>query len=302
MVSLNPLGSDRELMANTVCVGKPIGHLDQVPATNRYESAKDQQQGHPELDEGIWDFAGSEIPGGEPDVVMARAGDVPTIETIAGTAAGRGTARAEDQGGQRGGSHATPGGRRAPARTLKAGLRGNLHGRQADHLRLPCLCRPDPPAEVPAWHPGTAAMRGYREEGTTTTPFDMAMLNGKDRFQSAIDVRDRVPGLCGGHPDLRQSLQDRRTRARDHTRQHGEDPEEIRNWALDCPLVHARVTGVPGRQRSGHRWPDVRLRLPCGCLASLTFSPTPAAVSLTFSPASCNVAWAPRINSTLSLL
>jgi xylulose-5-phosphate/fructose-6-phosphate phosphoketolase len=75
-------------------------------------------------------------------------------------------------------------------------------------------------------------VRGYKEEGTTTTPFDMAMLNGIDRFQLAIDAIDRVPGLSGKHSLLRQSLQDRRLRARDHTRVHGEDPEGIRNWSL----------------------------------------------------------------------
>jgi xylulose-5-phosphate/fructose-6-phosphate phosphoketolase len=75
-------------------------------------------------------------------------------------------------------------------------------------------------------------VRGYKEEGTTTTPFDMAMLNGIDRFQLAIDAIDRVPGLSEKHSLLRQSLQDRRMRAHDHTREHGEDAEEIRNWSL----------------------------------------------------------------------
>lgn len=64
-------------------------------------------------------------------------------------------------------------------------------------------------------------VRGCKEEGTTTTPFDMAMLNGIDRFQLAIDVIDRVPGLAAKHSLLRQSLQDSRMRARDHTREFG---------------------------------------------------------------------------------
>jgi xylulose-5-phosphate/fructose-6-phosphate phosphoketolase len=76
-------------------------------------------------------------------------------------------------------------------------------------------------------------VRGYKEEGTTTTPFDMAMLNGVDRFQLALDVLDRVPALRGRYSLLRQSLQDRRVLAREHTRRHGEDPDEIRNWTLD---------------------------------------------------------------------
>ena len=75
-------------------------------------------------------------------------------------------------------------------------------------------------------------VRGYKEEGTTTTPFDMAMLNGIDRFQLAIDAIDRVPGLAGRRSLLRQSLQDSRMRARDHAREHGEDPAEISTWSL----------------------------------------------------------------------
>jgi xylulose-5-phosphate/fructose-6-phosphate phosphoketolase len=75
-------------------------------------------------------------------------------------------------------------------------------------------------------------VRGYKEEGTTTTPFDMAMLNGIDRFQLAIDAIDRVPGLSEKHSLLRQSLQDRQMRARDYTREYGEDPAEIRDWSL----------------------------------------------------------------------
>ncbi|HCN20731.1 MAG TPA: hypothetical protein DIT15_00475, partial [Arthrobacter bacterium] len=75
-------------------------------------------------------------------------------------------------------------------------------------------------------------VRGYKEEGTTTTPFDMAMLNGIDRFQLAIDAIDRVPGLAAKHSLLRQNLQDRQVQAREYTRTHGEDPEEIRDWTL----------------------------------------------------------------------
>lgn len=72
-----------------------------------------------------------------------------------------------------------------------------------------------------------------KEEGTTTTPFDMAMLNGIDRFQLAIDAIDRVPGLAERHSLLRQALQDRRIRAHNHTRTHGEDLAEISDWSLN---------------------------------------------------------------------
>jgi xylulose-5-phosphate/fructose-6-phosphate phosphoketolase len=77
-------------------------------------------------------------------------------------------------------------------------------------------------------------VRGYNEEGTTTTPFDMAMLNGIDRFQLAIDAIDRVPGMAEKHSLLRQRLQDRRMQAREHTRTEGEDLEDIRTWTLNA--------------------------------------------------------------------
>ncbi|HSN35066.1 MAG TPA: hypothetical protein VLT34_01840, partial [Arthrobacter sp.] len=75
-------------------------------------------------------------------------------------------------------------------------------------------------------------VRGYKEEGTTTTAFDMAMLNGIDRFQLAIDAIDRVPGLAEKHSLLRQALQDSRIRAHNQTRDHGEDAKEISGWTL----------------------------------------------------------------------
>ncbi len=73
-------------------------------------------------------------------------------------------------------------------------------------------------------------VRGYREEGTTTTPFDMTMLNDLDRFHLVMDVIDRVPGLGERAAGLRQEMQDARLRARAYTRQHGEDPPEITDW------------------------------------------------------------------------
>jgi xylulose-5-phosphate/fructose-6-phosphate phosphoketolase len=73
-------------------------------------------------------------------------------------------------------------------------------------------------------------VRGYKEEGTTTTPFDIVMLNDLDRYHLVIDVLDRVPGLAAKHGRLRQELEDRRLRARAYTREHGEDEPEIRDW------------------------------------------------------------------------
>ena len=74
-------------------------------------------------------------------------------------------------------------------------------------------------------------VRGYKEEGTTTTPFDMVMLNDLDRFHLVMDVIDRVPGLGGRMGHIRQQMSDQRLRHRAHTREHGEDPAEIRDWA-----------------------------------------------------------------------
>jgi xylulose-5-phosphate/fructose-6-phosphate phosphoketolase len=182
---------------------------------------------------GIWTFAGSEVPGEEPDVVLACAGDVPTVETVAAAELLRDGApglkvrvvnvvdlmRLQD-------SSEHPHG--LPARdfdgifTTDKPIIFAYHGYPSLIHRLAYRRTNQEGLHV----------RGYKEEGTTTTPFDMAMLNGIDRFQLAIDAIDRVPGLAEKHSLLRQDLQDRRMRAKEHTRTHGEDPEEIRNWKL----------------------------------------------------------------------
>jgi xylulose-5-phosphate/fructose-6-phosphate phosphoketolase len=73
-------------------------------------------------------------------------------------------------------------------------------------------------------------VRGYKEEGTTTTPFDMAMLNDIDRFHLAIDAIDRVPGLADRAGHVRQQLLDARLKARQYTREFGEDDPAIAQW------------------------------------------------------------------------
>jgi xylulose-5-phosphate/fructose-6-phosphate phosphoketolase len=73
-------------------------------------------------------------------------------------------------------------------------------------------------------------VRGYKEEGTTTTPFDMTMLNDIDRYHLVMDVIDHVPGLGTTTAHLRQQMADARLRARAYTREHGEDAPEIRDW------------------------------------------------------------------------
>jgi xylulose-5-phosphate/fructose-6-phosphate phosphoketolase len=73
-------------------------------------------------------------------------------------------------------------------------------------------------------------VRGYKEEGTTTTPFDMVMLNDLDRFHLVMDVIDRVPDLAARAARVRQLMVDRRAEAREWTREHGEDHPMVADW------------------------------------------------------------------------
>jgi xylulose-5-phosphate/fructose-6-phosphate phosphoketolase len=78
---------------------------------------------------------------------------------------------------------------------------------------------------------GNLHVRGYKEEGTTTTPFDMVMLNDLDRFHLVMDVIDRVPGLLSSAGKVRQLMEDKRIICRAYTREHGEDSPEITGWS-----------------------------------------------------------------------
>ena len=73
-------------------------------------------------------------------------------------------------------------------------------------------------------------VRGYKEEGTTTTPFDMTVMNDMDRYHLVMDVIDRVPGLSRSAAYLRQDMSERLIRQWEYTREYGEDPPEIRDW------------------------------------------------------------------------
>src|SRR3712207_5182966 len=77
---------------------------------------------------------------------------------------------------------------------------------------------------------GNLHVRGYKEEGTTTTPFDMVMLNDMDRFHLVMDVIDRVPALGSRAAHLRQQMVDERLRPRAYTREHGDVPEAVKSW------------------------------------------------------------------------
>jgi xylulose-5-phosphate/fructose-6-phosphate phosphoketolase len=179
---------------------------------------------------GIWDWAGNED-GGEPDVVLACAGDAPTLEVMAATSI----------------------------------LREQLPDLKVRVVNVVDLMRLQPHTEHPhgmtdsefdalfttdrpvifAYHGypwlihrltyrrtnhHNIHVRGYKEEGTTTTPFDMLVLNDLDRFQLVVDVLDRVPGLGTRTALVRQRMLDLRARHHQWTREHGEDLPEVREW------------------------------------------------------------------------
>jgi xylulose-5-phosphate/fructose-6-phosphate phosphoketolase len=85
-------------------------------------------------------------------------------------------------------------------------------------------------------------VRGYKEEGTTTTPFDMVMLNDLDRYHLVMDVIDRTPGLADSAGWLRQEMIDARLNARTYAREHGEDAPEIAAWQWQHEPEAARRT------------------------------------------------------------
>jgi len=78
-------------------------------------------------------------------------------------------------------------------------------------------------------------VRGYKEEGTTTTPFDMTVMNQLDRFNLAMDVIDRVPRLGAIGGQLREALKNRLIEHRLYIRTHGEDQAEVRDWEWTTP-------------------------------------------------------------------
>jgi xylulose-5-phosphate/fructose-6-phosphate phosphoketolase len=179
---------------------------------------------------GIWEWASNDADG-EPDVVMACAGDIPTLETLAAVDLLRqhipdlkvrvvnviDLMRIQDESEH---PHGMSQKEWESLFTTERPIIFAYHGypwlihrlayRRTNHDNL--------------------HVRGYKEEGTTTTPFDMCMLNDLDRFHLVIDVIDRVPGLADRAGHVRQAMVDRRIAARAYTRDHGEDDPEIRDW------------------------------------------------------------------------
>jgi xylulose-5-phosphate/fructose-6-phosphate phosphoketolase len=181
---------------------------------------------------GIWDWASNATD--VPDVVLACAGDIPTLETLA----------AADI------------------------LRRELPDLAVRVINVVDIMRLQPDTEHPhglsdhefdalftthrpvifAYHGypwlihrltyrrtnhASLHVRGFKERGTTTTPFDMVMLNDLDRFHLVLDVIDRVDGLANRAALLRQRMLDARLAARRYTREHGEDDPAISGWTWD---------------------------------------------------------------------
>ncbi|MBL8859943.1 MAG: phosphoketolase family protein [Planctomycetes bacterium] len=179
---------------------------------------------------GIWEWAGNDAEH-EPDVVMACCGDVPTLETLAAVQI----------------------------------LRAELPELKVRVVNVVDLMRLQSPSEHPhglsdadfdalftrdkpiifAFHgyPGLVHrlayrrtnhanlhVRGYKEEGTTTTPFDMTVLNDLDRYHLVCAALERVAGFEAQAPHIRQAMQEKRLEHRAYIRRHGDDMPEVKQW------------------------------------------------------------------------
>src|SRR5208283_544236 len=87
-------------------------------------------------------------------------------------------------------------------------------------------------------------VRGYKEEGTTTTPFDMCVMNDLDRFHLVMDVLDRVPGLASRAAYAKQAIRDALVDHREYIRVHGDDMPEIKRWTWGAAKGAARAAST----------------------------------------------------------
>jgi xylulose-5-phosphate/fructose-6-phosphate phosphoketolase len=179
---------------------------------------------------GVWSWASSDG-GGEPDVVLACCGDVPTLETLAAAKLMRET---------------LPGVKVRVVNVvdLMTLQSASEHPHGLSDAAFDAVFTRDKPILF-AFHGypwlihrltyrrtnhGNLHVRGYKEEGTTTTPFDMVVRNDLDRFHLVADVLDRLPGLGARTAHLRQLLRDKRTEHRAYIRERGDDLPEVRDW------------------------------------------------------------------------
>jgi len=196
---------------------------------------------------GIWEWASSDGDD-EPDVVMGCAGDVPTMEALAAVDLLRGF---------------------FPDLRIRFVNVVDLM-RLQDHREHPhglpdadfdALFTSDKPV-IFAYHGypwlihrltyrrtnhDNFHVRGYKEEGTTTTPFDMTVLNQIDRFDLALDVIDRVPSLRERGGEAREWLRNRVIEHTQYVRTHGEDMPEVRDWQWGAGPGPQRRTAAPSR-------------------------------------------------------
>ena len=188
---------------------------------------------------GIWSWASNDA-GVMPDVVMACCGDVPTLETLAAVEFLR---------------------QHVPDLKIRVVNVVDLmklqtpaeHPHGLDDAAFDAIFTTDRPV-IFAFHGypqlvhrltykrtnhRNIHVHGFREEGTTTTPFDMTVLNQLDRFSLANDAIDRVPGLAARAAHVRQDIRDRLFNHRRYVREHGDDMPEIRDWVWGGRLPDA---------------------------------------------------------------
>jgi xylulose-5-phosphate/fructose-6-phosphate phosphoketolase len=179
----------------------------------------------------IWDWAGTEVPGTAPDAVIASAGDVPTLEAMAAVRLLRDA---------------------IPGISLRFVNVVDLMRLQTSEQHPHGLAAGDFDSIFTTGKPVIFAFHGYptlihqlayrhtnhanfhvlgfREKGTTTTPFDMLMMNDLDRYRIAIDVIRRIPGLEERYGSLVEFFEDERSRLRAYAYAHGEDSPDVLGW------------------------------------------------------------------------
>jgi xylulose-5-phosphate/fructose-6-phosphate phosphoketolase len=206
--------------------------------------AMDQAIKHCTAGIGIWEWASNDQ-GSEPDVVMACCGDVPTLETLAAVQLMR---------------------RHVPELKIRVINVVDLmklqpaeeHPHGLSNAEFDVLFTRDKPI-IFAFHGypwlihrltyrrtnhGNLHVRGYKEEGTTTTPFDMVVLNDLDRFSLVEDVIDRVPKLGARAAYFKQAIRDKLIEHKQYIETHGEDMPEIAGWRWTGGKPGARATST----------------------------------------------------------